>query len=84
MLSLFLCHYLLLKLFVHIHFHAESVSVYVHFDFLCWYLAFLTSLLLSYAPLTPNKFPEIKKNVVPNPLFIFFIFGCWPLVCLAL
>ncbi len=39
----FLCHYLLLNLFVLIHFHAKSVSVYVHFDFLCWYLAFSTS-----------------------------------------
>lgn len=39
----FLCYYFLLKLFVLIHFHAKPVSVYVHFDFLCWYLAFSTS-----------------------------------------
>lgn len=52
----------------------QTQSVYIHFDFLCWYLAFFNQLIIIVLwSLTP-KFPEIKKILFPN---FFYVAHSW-------
>lgn len=63
-------------------FHAESVGVYVHFDFLCWYLAFFDQLIIIVlCSFDSKQIPRNKKKCCSQSFFLnIFIFGCRTLV----
>lgn len=59
-------------------FHAESVGVYFHFDFLCWYLAFFDQLIIIVlCSFDSKQIPRNKKKCCSQSFFLnIFIFGC--------
>lgn len=51
-------------------FHAESVGVYVHFDFLCWYLAFFDQLIIIVlCSFDSKQIPRNKKKCCSQSFF---------------
>lgn len=60
-------------------FHAESVGVYVHFDFLCWYLAFFDQLIIIVlCSFDSKQIPRNKKKCCSQSFF-FKYFYFWML-----